>query len=248
MNRRQSGALAGIIFGGGLLVAGPLLGPDPALIYNPTESAEPGWYRVHTAKDPERGDLVAARLPDDAGRLADARGYLPAGLPVIKTIGAVGGDEVCWTGQAVSLPGGHRLRLLDKDSAGRPLPRRSTGCVTLRPEEVFLASDRIPGSFDSRYFGPVDADLVIGPVELVASFRGADAGQAFAKVDGGRLAGYCKIKARSAEDGLEPCLHIDFESTIRQSAARHFDLDAVYLQAFEQRYFTHDLCTSPAAR
>lgn len=248
MNRRQFGALAGIVIGGGLLAAGPLVGPDPALIYNPTESAEPGWYRVHKGRDPERGDLVAARLPVDASKLADARGYLPAGLPVIKTIGAVAGDKVCWTGQAVSLPGGHRLQLLELDSAGRPLPQRSTGCVTLRPEEVFLASDRIPGSFDSRYFGVVDADLVIGPVKHVASFGGADAGARMARTDEGRWAGYCKIKARSAEDGLEPCLHIDFDSTIRHSAAPRFDLPALYLQAFEQRYFTKDPCTSPAAR
>jgi len=247
VNRRKFSALAGIAFGGGLLIAGPLLGPDPALIFNPTESAEPGWYRVHTAKVPGRGDLVAAQLPNHASRLADVRGYLPKGLPVIKTIGAVGGDEVCWSDNAVSLPGGHSLQVLEHDSEGRPLPRRSAGCVTLGPDEVFLVSDRIQGSFDSRYFGPVDTDLVIGQAELVARFRIADAAETIAKTDEGRRAGYCKIKARSAETGPEPCLHIDFDSTISQSAAPDLDLPAVYLQAFGQRYFTRDPCTSPAA-
>jgi hypothetical protein len=94
----------------------------------------------------------------------------------------------------------------------------------------------------------VEASAVIGPVR----FLGSDWGQAvwafFNVQDQGRLAGYCKIKARSAEDGLEPCLHIDFDSTIRHSAAPYFDLPALYLQAFEQRYFTQDPCSSPAAR
>ncbi len=248
MNRRQLNTLSGMAFGGGLLLAGTLLKPDPALIYNPTESAEPGWYRVLPAKRPARGDLVAARLPEPARKLADARGFLPAGLPVIKTIAAAGGDTACWSDEAVSLPGEQRLELLTHDRAGRPLPRPPNGCVTLGPEEVFLASDRIPGSFDSRYFGAVEARLVIGPVTRVARFTGGDAGTAIAGKDTGHGAGDCKIKARSAEEGLKPCLHIGFKSTNGRAAALPCDPYALYLQAFSQRCFTKVPYTSPAGR
>ena len=120
--------------------------------------------------------------------------------------------------------------------------------MTLGPEEVFLASDRIPGSFDSRYFGAVDAGLVIGPVTRVVRDTGGVAGAAIAGEDTGRGAGYCKIKARSAEEGPEPCLHIDFNGTNLHAAALHFDPYALYPQAFSQRCFTDATCTSPAGR
>ena len=248
MNRRQLNTLSGMALAGGLLLACTLLETDPSLIYNPTESAEPGWYQVLPGKGLASGDLVAARLPEPARKLADARGFLPAGLPVIKTIAAAGGDIACWSNGAVSLPGAQRLELLTHDRAGRPLPRPPNGCVTLGPEEVFLASDRIPGSFDSRYFGAVDAGLVIGLVTRVARFTGGDAGTAIAGKDTGRGAGYCKIKARSAEEGPEPCLHIDFNGTNLHAAALHFDPYALYPQAFSQRCFTHAPCTSQAGR
>jgi type IV secretory pathway protease TraF len=44
---------------------------------------------------------------------------------------------------------------------GRPLHAWSA-CRRLRPGELFLLSTTNPASFDSRYFGPVRADAVLG--------------------------------------------------------------------------------------
>jgi type IV secretory pathway protease TraF len=46
------------------------------------------------------------------------------------------------------------------DESGRALPRW-TGCVTLTGAQVFVLS-AVPGSFDSRYFGPVERVHVLG--------------------------------------------------------------------------------------
>lgn len=248
MNRRLGFAIFGIGIGLGFLIAGLLRSPHPLVLYNPSESAEPGWYRVNTGKDFGRGSLVAARLPESASALAEARGYIPDGMPVIKTVGAVGGDQICWSEADVVLPGGQRLPLLERDRAGRVLPTQPSGCMVLRSSEVFLVSTRIATSFDSRYFGPVEASSVIGPVRFLGSDWG-EAVRAFFEVqDQGRRAGYCKIKARSAEPGSEPCLHIGSSSAIRHLAALRFYPYALYRRDYWQRYFTDSLRASRNAR
>ena len=47
------------------------------------------------------------------------------------------------------------------DSLGRPMPT-NTGCYRLQSGEYFLLSTAIKNSFDSRYFGPVVEDGILG--------------------------------------------------------------------------------------
>lgn len=248
MNRRLGFGVFCIGIGLGFLIAGLFLRPYPLVLYNPSESAEPGWYRVYPGKEFERGLLVAARLPQAPSALADARGYLPSGMPLIKTIGGVGGDQICWSETDVVLPGGQRLPLLERDTAGRVLRAQPSGCRVLRSDEVFLVSTRIAASFDSRYFGPVDASAVIGPVRFLGSDWG-EAVRAFVDLQyQGRRAGYCKIKARSADPGSEPCLHIGSSSAILHLAAPGFDPYALYRRDYWQRYLTNGPGRSRNAR
>lgn len=138
----------------------------PLLLLNPTESAARGLYILEPARTFSRGDLVAARLPEDAAELAAERGYLPLGFPVIKTVWAAEGDRVCAEEGRVSAPGRPDLAAFRHDRSGRALPLWS-GCRTLNPGEVFLASDEVSYSFDSRYFGPVRTVSVLGRVVLL---------------------------------------------------------------------------------
>lgn len=132
---------------------------------NVTASQPVGLYRA-AAGPPRRGDLVRACLPDDAAALATARGYLrPDGAcgdhePVLKRVLAVAGDRV-ELGAVVVLDGEplDAVPVLDLDLGGRPLPRAAD--ATLGPDELWLVSDRIPHSFDSRYFGPVRTGAVL---------------------------------------------------------------------------------------
>jgi len=68
--------------------------PQPRLLYNPSQSAAVGWYRVQPNLPIERGLQVAAYAPQWARRLADERGYLPYDYPLIKTVWAVEGEEL----------------------------------------------------------------------------------------------------------------------------------------------------------
>ncbi|MEM7729329.1 MAG: S26 family signal peptidase [Pseudomonadota bacterium] len=142
----------------------------PRLLYNPSPSAPVGWYRLRAGDDIGRGDLVAARLSGEGARLAYERGYLPQNIPVIKTVWAADGARICHIESRVQVAGRHDLRVLSHDALDRPLPSRQ-GCYTLSDGQVFLVSTDVQTSFDSRYFGPVSVDDVLGPVDYLGQWR-----------------------------------------------------------------------------
>ncbi|MGB8843385.1 MAG: S26 family signal peptidase [Aliidongia sp.] len=145
-------------FGIGLPMIG---GPVPRLIYNGSASAPLGFYRLVPDTPITRGDLVLARLPAPAARLAAERGYLPRSVPVVKRVAALADDNVCAESGNVIINGRIAARVLPVDGAGRPLPAWQ-GCRTLDSDEFFLLMADIPASFDGRYFGPVSAMAIIG--------------------------------------------------------------------------------------
>ena len=140
--------------------------PTPKLIYNKTISAPIGWYAVETKRPLNRDDLVAAFAPAQARKLAADRGYLPEHMPLIKTVWAIGGERVCHEGLSVRVPNRPDISVIGQDGLGRAMPVIS-GCYTLNADEVFLVSLDVQTSWDSRYFGVVSEDLIVGPVRFL---------------------------------------------------------------------------------
>lgn len=137
--------------------------PDVRLVYNASSSAPLGLYRVQSAPSPKVGDYVLATLPTGVAALSAQRGYLPAGLPILKRVGAVADQHVCVQGEALMIDGTPSGRILRSDRQGRPLPAWRH-CRSLAGGEIFLLSATNAASFDSRYFGPVPASSVRGQV------------------------------------------------------------------------------------
>ncbi|PXX07136.1 conjugation peptidase TraF [Paraburkholderia tropica] len=140
--------------------------PLPRLTYNPSDSVAVGWYRIdpHTVSRPRPlsvGRIVLVPLPATAAALAAQRGYLPAGVPLLKPVAAIAPQQVCISGGIVRIDGVPSAAVLRADRMGRPLPSWRQ-CRRLEPGELFLLSTTNPASFDSRYFGPVNASTVIG--------------------------------------------------------------------------------------
>lgn len=139
--------------------------PRPRLVYNPTDSVAVGWYRIdapaHRADALPVGSVVLARLPAAAAALAAQRGYLPAQVPLLKRVGAVAPQCVCVAGGEVRIDGVPVAAALRVDRMGRPL-HAWPACRRLRPDELFLLSVTSPASYDSRYFGPIRVDDVLG--------------------------------------------------------------------------------------
>lgn len=147
------------------------LPPRPKILYNPSSSAPIGWYQLTDNYAPKRNDLVAAYAPDWARVLADERSYLPYDYPLIKSVLAIEGDEVCYHIDRVSVPNGADIPLLARDRLGREMPRKFVGCLTLGAGEFWIASPDVQTGFDSRYFGPIDQNMLVGGVEYLGNGR-----------------------------------------------------------------------------
>ena len=139
--------------------------PSPVIIYNATASAPIGFYWVLPANPIRRGDLVLANTPESVRRLAAERGYLPEDVRLVKRVAGLDGDIVCTRDRAVTIDGRHVGDQRVSDGQARPLPAWS-GCRPLGPGEFFLLMEGVPESFDSRYFGPVSTDAVIGKLTI----------------------------------------------------------------------------------
>lgn len=139
--------------------------PDARVIYNASDSVPVGWYRVDPAARqaglPPVGSILLIRLPDVIAAFAGQRDYLPAGIPLLKRVGAVAPQKVCVTDSIVRIDGVPVAAALTTDRQGRLL-QAWPGCRRLRHGELFLLSTTNPESFDSRYFGPIGTSVVLG--------------------------------------------------------------------------------------
>jgi conjugative transfer signal peptidase TraF len=150
------------------------------LRFNASPSVPVGVYRLVDAPV-ERGALVAACLRERYGRLGRERGYLRRGscpggaAPVVKRIGASGGDHVQVSDEGVFVNGGFLEEAAPPtDSRERPLVPWPPGSFRLASEELWLYSDR-SSSWDSRFFGPVRRPAVLGVARPIWTSAGGTA-------------------------------------------------------------------------
>jgi len=144
-----------------LLTAIPLFLDMPLrLIWNASASVPRGLYIVSPAI-PRLGELAVVRPPASVARFMDRRGYVPRGIPLLKPVAAGPGAYVCRLGADVMVGGVSLATALRADRLGRALPVWS-GCHHLGQGEYFLLAAASPSSFDSRYFGPLSRDDLVG--------------------------------------------------------------------------------------
>ena len=146
--------------------------PAVHVVYNPFDSVPVGWYRIMPASASplavHMGSIVLVRLSANAAALAAQRGYLPARIALLKRVGTVAPQPVCIENRELRINGVPVAALLPADRVGRPL-QPWPHCQALADGELFLLSETNPASFDSRYFGPIQASAVIGiaqPIHL----------------------------------------------------------------------------------
>jgi conjugative transfer signal peptidase TraF len=138
--------------------------PFARIIYNPSDSVPPGWYRIGPPESLHVGSIVLVQLPADAAALAAQRGYLPEYIPLLKRIGAMSPQQVCIEKCIVRIDGIPVAGVHATDGRNRPLSAWQQ-CRRLHEGELFLLSATNPASFDSRYFGPVAVSAVIGSAQ-----------------------------------------------------------------------------------
>ena len=138
-----------------------LLHLPPILLWNASASAPEGLYLIVPADRLAVGQLVAVRPESVFEDLMARRGYLPRGVPLLKHIAALPGQQVCRKAGSITIDGRHVADALERDGQGRPLSSWR-GCVSLSDGNVFLLNADVPDSFDGRYFGPTPASSIVG--------------------------------------------------------------------------------------
>lgn len=163
MNTLMRRRLTLIVLFSGIFFAmlGTVVTPTHRLLYNVSDSAPHGWYLLVPETEIVVGTLVFVRLSKRVAELADRRGYLPKTVPLLKRVAANSGHQVCALGTLIWIDGKVVARSVALDGEGRILDRWH-GCRLLERDELFLMGTEYPNSFDSRYFGPVNAAQILG--------------------------------------------------------------------------------------
>lgn len=131
------------------------------LVWNASASVPIGLYDLDPPRHLAIGDLVAV-MPDKP--LADfmvERGYIGRGVPLMKHVAALPGQQVCRISNVVTVDAVPFGDALDRDKRGRPLPVWQ-GCRRVADGDIFLMNPSVPDSLDGRYFGSIPARAVIG--------------------------------------------------------------------------------------
>lgn len=137
------------------------------LIINLTASVPLGLY-VRSGGLPKTGQMVLIRLPTSLRNFAAQRGYLPFARLLIKSVTAGPADVVCRLGSRLWIGGYNGVWPSRTDGLGRPLPKWS-GCRRLGASELFVLGTQ-SGSFDGRYFGPINRQSVVAVVRPILVF------------------------------------------------------------------------------
>lgn len=150
-----------------LALALALAAPFPPVgLYNRTPSEPLGWY-WRNAGVIRPGAIVAFRPPSAAAAFLGP----PRLQSFLKAVAAGPGARVCAAEGILFINGERRAAIVGADRRGRPLPHWS-GCLRLGADQWFMLSDRVPNSFDSRYYGPIARGDILGVyAPLSASVR-----------------------------------------------------------------------------
>ena len=124
----------------------------------------------------ERGMLVLACLPDEVAKFAYERNYIASGkckggyAPVGKYIQAISGDEVRFTSEGIFVNGSllENSKPYAMDGEERAMPVMLQDMVL--PEDELVLINNYAGSFDSRYYGPIQSRYVVGTLKPIWTF------------------------------------------------------------------------------
>lgn len=149
--------------GAGVLAmgVGSVLHVTPRLIWNASASVPIGLYLLVPDRSLRLSELVAAQPPEALAKFFARRGYLPLGVPLMKHVVGLPGQQVCRIGATITVDGAVLGKALARDGRSRPLPVWQ-GCRRLATGQVFLMNQSVPDSLDGRYFGPLPARSILG--------------------------------------------------------------------------------------
>ena len=143
----------------------------PSLVINSTRSEPRGFYRLvsHEPQEYRRGMSVVFPVPDAYQALVHARRWLSDGVPLLKNIVALAGDQVCVFDEHFEVNGRPQGPVYANDDSGATMPR-IRGCFEIEQGYFFPASTYNARSFDGRYIGPQPLSALRGEARPLWTF------------------------------------------------------------------------------
>lgn len=133
---------------------------DKIFYINHTDSAPKGIYCVSLNQTLHYGDSVIVSLPVDVPSLHVQKGFL-----LLKTVKGFPGDRYQVFNDELEIRG-ETYKIFKQ----RGLPQLELG-EKLVPEDSFLLLNDMDFSFDSRYLGPMERQLIVTKVNLLVPYE-----------------------------------------------------------------------------
>jgi len=162
------------VLAGGLVVVAYATGraidlSGHAFVVNTSPSMPSGVYWITRDAPMERGSVVLFAPPDGVRALIYGRGWLPAGMPLLKSVGGLAGDTYCVCDDRFVVDGDDVGPVFPRDSQGLPVPQL-VGCRRVGADEFLPVASALDRSFDGRYFGAVSVRNVLGVGRALVTF------------------------------------------------------------------------------
>lgn len=149
------------------------------IFYNQTNSFPIGFYKLKKEKTFEKFEMILF-CPENTKSFSLAiknnyiknNGYCENGnIPLLKKIVGTPGDKIS-INKNVSINGKELInsRIYKYDSQNRLIYQSNLPNFTIKEDEYFVMSDYNDRSFDSRYFGPIKKNTIIGTVKELLTF------------------------------------------------------------------------------
>ena len=136
------------------------------LTYQQTGSMPEGIYLVYPSEVLVDGNDVLFEPNKNIESYMIERGYLQKDTPLLKQIVATKNDDVCIADKVLFINGLPKGKVHSYDTEGRPLMQAEI-CRQLKAGEYFVMGISSSYSFDSRYYGVVTQNQIIGKAKLL---------------------------------------------------------------------------------
>ena len=131
------------------------------ITYSATASMPRGFYLIIPTKKIARHDIVEFIPPSNVRDLIKEQHWTPDSGLIIKYVFAIPKDHVCIKNQIVWVNGKKVSHVYKSYAKNKPLPQARI-CNKLKENQYLLLSTKSDRSFDSRYFGVVSSQEILG--------------------------------------------------------------------------------------
>lgn len=139
---------------------------------NITHSEKIGLWLIDTDyKTLKSGDFIWFKPTENILQMGLSRNYFQKEMPMLKQIKGLPGDKYGFDNKGVLILNGRKDTHVIRqkfDSRGHHMPVIPPGTV---PEKHFFVINSHRLSFDSRYFGPIPRDNVIGTARPLLAWQ-----------------------------------------------------------------------------